>query len=240
MPTIFWAGDSTVQYNDIITYPQTGIGQVMHLFLKPEITVENHAKNGRSTKSFIDESRMVPIYDRITKGDFLFVQFGHNDEKLQDPARGTDPNGEFKINLEKFVNVARNKGAYPVFITPLERRCFVEEHKLGPGEHLAYVNAMKEAAEALNVPLVDLYSMSRAEMEKAGAEKTTQWFMHLPEGVYPYHMEGLTDNTHLKYAGAVVFAGCIARGLKSLGGIYADLLVDFGEAEKEHETTLER
>lgn len=240
MPTIFWAGDSTVQYNDIITYPQTGIGQVMHLFLKSEVQVENHAKNGRSTKSFIDESRMVPIYDRITKGDFLFVQFGHNDEKLQDPARGTQPYGEFMINLEKFVNVARNKGAYPVFITPLERRCFVEEHKLGPGEHLAYVNAMKQVGENLDVPVVDLYNMSREQMEMAGADKTTEWFMHLPEGVYPYHMEGLADNTHLKYAGAVVFAGCIARGLKALGGIYADLLVDFGEAEKEHETTLER
>lgn len=93
MPTIFWAGDSTVQYNDIITYPQTGIGQVMHLFLGTDVTVENHAKNGRSTKSFIDESRMVPIYDRITKGDFLFIQFGHNDEKIHDPARGTKPDG---------------------------------------------------------------------------------------------------------------------------------------------------
>lgn len=240
MPTIFWAGDSTVQYNDIITYPQTGIGQVMHLFLKAEVAVENHAKNGRSTKSFIDESRMVPIYDRITKGDFLFIQFGHNDEKIHDPARGTQPDGEFMINLEKFVNVARNKGAYPVFITPLERRCFLEEHKLSMGEHLAYVNAMKQTAENLNVPLVDLYAMSRAKMEEAGAEKTKEWFMHLPKGVYPYHMEGLADNTHLKYAGAVVFAGCIAKGLKELGGIYADLLVDFSEAEKEHETTLER
>ena len=73
MATIFWAGDSTVQYNDILTFPQTGIGQVMNLFLKPEVRVENHAKNGRSTKSFIDESRLTPIYDRITAGDFLFI-----------------------------------------------------------------------------------------------------------------------------------------------------------------------
>ena len=91
MATIFWAGDSTVQYNDITTYPQTGIGQVFHLFVKPEIKVENHAKNGRSTKSFIDESRIPAIYDRITQGDFLFIQFGHNDEKIQDPDRYTEP-----------------------------------------------------------------------------------------------------------------------------------------------------
>ena len=202
MATIFWAGDSTVQYNDILTFPQTGIGQVMNLFLKPEVRVENHAKNGRSTKSFIDESRLTPIYDKIT-----------------------DPHSDYMVNLEKFVNAARNKGAWPVFITPLERRCFIDEEHLDIGEHTDYVAAMKQTAENLNVPLIDLYSMSRAEMRKAGAEKTKEWYMHLPAGVYPSHMDGLTDNTHLKYMGAVVYAGCIARGLKELGGIYSDLLV---------------
>ena len=93
------------------------------------------------------------------------------------------------------------------------------------GEHTDYVAAMKQTAENLNVPLIDLYSMSRAEMRKAGAEKTKEWYMHLPAFVYPSHMDGLTDNTHLKYMGAVVYAGCIARGLKELGGIYSDLLV---------------
>lgn len=225
MATIFWAGDSTVQYNDITTYPQTGIGQVFHLFLKPEVKIENHAKNGRSTKSFIDESRLVPISERITEGDFLFIQFGHNDEKKQDPTRYTEPFSEYMRNLEKFVNVAREKKAWPVLITPLERRCFVEGDQLGLGEHTDYVAAMKQTAEQLKVPLIDLYSMSRAELRKAGAEKTKNWYMHLPKGIYPSHMEGLTDNTHLKYEGAVVYGSCIARGLKELGGIYRDLLV---------------
>ena len=226
MATIYWAGDSTVQYNDITTYPQTGIGQVIHLFLKPEISVANHAKNGRSTKSFIDESRMVPIYDKITAGDFLFIQFGHNDEKINDPTRYTAPDGEYKVNLGKFVNVARNKGAYPVLITPLERRCFVEEHMLGAGEHLEYVNAMKQVAKELDVPLVDLYTKSRTAMEKAGAEKTTEWYMHLAAGEYESCPEGKIDNTHLKYAGAVTYARCIAEGLKELGGRYAELLLE--------------
>ncbi|MBQ8597802.1 MAG: rhamnogalacturonan acetylesterase [Lachnospiraceae bacterium] len=226
MATIYWAGDSTVQYNDINTYPQTGIGQVFHLFVKPEVRIENHAKNGRSTKSFIDESRVPAIYDRITEGDFLFIQFGHNDEKIADPTRYTEPFSDYMINLEKFVNVARNKKAWPVLITPLERRCFTDEHHLGSGEHGDYVAAMKMTAEKLNVPLVDLYSMSREMMEKAGAERTKEWFMHLEEGRYPSHPEGLTDNTHLKYAGAVAFGGCIARGLKELGGIYKELLLE--------------
>ena len=231
MATIYWAGDSTVQYNDITTYPQTGIGQVIHLYLKPEVKISNHAKNGRSTKSFIDESRMVPIYDQITEGDFLFIQFGHNDEKINDPTRYTAPNGEYMVNLGKFVNVARNKKAHPVLITPLERRHFVEEHKLSAGEHLEYVNAMKKVAEELEVPLIDLYTMSREAMEEAGMEKTLDWYMHLKEGESVNYPEGKTDNTHLKYAGAVTYAGCIAKGLKELGGIYKELVL--------YETTLE-
>lgn len=225
MATIYWAGDSTVQYNGIMTYPQTGIGQVFHLFLKPDVKIENHAKNGRSTKSFIDESRLVPIYDRITEGDFLFIQFGHNDEKKEDPARYTEPFSEYMVNLGKFVNAARNKKAFPVFITPLERRCFVNG-TLGEGTHGDYVEAMKLTAKNLDVPLIDLYRMSREELSRVGAEASKDWYMHLPEGKYPYHMEGLADDTHLKYAGAVVYGGCIARGLKELGGVYKDLLLD--------------
>ena len=182
MKTIFWAGDSTVQYNDITTYPQTGIGQVFHLFVKPDVIISNHAKNGRSTKSFIDESRLPAIYDQITEGDFLFIQFGHNDEKKADPARYTEPFSDYKINLGKFINVARNKKAFPVLITPLERRCFTVEGALGAGEHGDYVKAMKQTANELAVPLIDLYSMSRDELEKAGAEKSKEWYMHLPQG----------------------------------------------------------
>lgn len=227
MAVIYWAGDSTVQYNDITTYPQTGIGQVMHLFLKPEVRVENHGKNGRSTKSFIDESRLPAIYDRITGGDFLFIQFGHNDEKKEDAARYTEPFGDFMVNLEKFVNVARNKGAYPVFITPVERRTVLKEDgSLEQGFHGEYVAAMKQTAENLKVPLVDLYQMSRQKLAEAGVEKPGEWYMCLPAGRYPSHPDGLTDNTHLKYEGAVVYAGCIAKGLKELGGIYSNLLLE--------------
>ena len=217
MATIYWAGDSTVQYNDITTYPQTGIGQVFHLFLKPEVKVLNFAKNGRSTKSFIDEGRLAAIEEQITEGDFLFIQFGHNDEKKADPVRYTDPFGQYMVNLERFVNAAREKKAYPVLITPLERRCFAEGNQLGVGEHSDYVAAMKQAAENLDVPLIDLYSMSREKLRKAGAEKTKDWYMHLPKDVYP---------SHLKYEGAVVYGGCIAAGLKKLGGRYSELLLE--------------
>ena len=199
---------------------------MFHLFVKPDVIISNHAKNGRSTKSFIDESRLPAIYDQITEGDFLFIQFGHNDEKKADPARYTEPFSDYKINLGKFINVARNKKAFPVLITPLERRCFTVEGALGAGEHGDYVKAMKQTAEELNVPIIDLYSMSREALEKAGAEKSKEWYMHLPEGKYPSHPEGLVDNTHLKYEGAVRYAECIAEGLRKLGGKYSELLLE--------------
>lgn len=226
MNKIFWAGDSTVQTNDITTYPQTGIGQVFPLYLKEGITVCNHAKNGRSTKSFMDEGRLDEIDRNISEGDFLFIQFGHNDEKDQDPARYTIPGSTFNENLRVFINVARKHGAYPVLITPLERRCFDEKGILGPGAHADYVAAMKDVARQEQVPLVDLYSMSREELKRAGMEKTVEWFMNIEPGIYKSCPNGKKDNTHLKHEGAVTFAGLVAKGLEACGGIYADLLVD--------------
>ena len=226
MNRIFWAGDSTVQTNDITTYPQTGIGQVFSLYLKEDIEVCNHGKNGRSTKSFMDEGRLDKIDERISKGDFLFIQFGHNDEKEQDPARYTIPGSTFDDNLRTFIEVAEKHGAHPVLITPLERRCFDEDGGLGPGAHGEYVAAIRNVSEAEQVPLVDLYSMSREEMKRKGMEGTLEWFMNFEPGIYDNFPDGKNDNSHLRYAGAVTFAGLIAKGLKQLGGIYADLLVD--------------
>jgi lysophospholipase L1-like esterase len=224
MPVIYYAGDSTVQYNNYQTYPQTGIGQALGLYLKPSVTVANHGRNGRSTKSFIDESRLIPIYDRITEGDFLFIQFGHNDEKKADPTRYTEPFSDFKVNLGKFIHVARNKKATPVLITPLERRLFDEAGNLKPSEHTDYVLAMKEVAAEQNVALIDLFTMSRELLEKTGEVDSRKWHMFFPAGVYENYPEGKTDNTHLRYEGAVTYAGLIAEGLRQLGGIYRDLL----------------
>ena len=129
-------------------------------------------------------------------------------------------------NLKIFIDTARKHGAKPVLITPLERRCFVEEKHLGIGAHSDYVAAMKQTAAQQNVPLVDLYSYSRAELKKAGPEGSVKWFMHLTPGEYASCPEGKVDNTHLKYEGAVTFAGLIAKGLYELGGEYRELLLE--------------
>ena len=227
MNRIFWAGDSTVQTNNYTTYPQTGIGQVFSMFLAEGYSVENHGKNGRSTKSFMDEGRLKAIEERIGKGDFLFIQFGHNDEKVNDPSRYTEPFSSFMDNLEKFIDVARAKGAYPVLITPLERRNFQEEHLLTPGHHADYVAAMKQTAKKHNIALVDLYSMSRDVLEEAGEVKSRRWYMFFDEGEYSTHPQESRDNTHLRYDGAVTFGALVAKGLRELGGIYKEI-IDLG------------
>ena len=223
---IFWAGDSTVAQNTYLTYPQTGIGQAMGLYLRPGVVVCNHAINGRSTKSFMDESRLAAIYDIIEAGDYLFIQFGHNDEKREDPARFTESFGEFMENLERFVNVARNKGANPVFITPLYRRLFSEDGILMENTHLDYPDAMKETGRRLNVPVIDLCSMSEDLLKKTPLSVSEKWFMNLQPGEYPSCEAGKVDNTHLTWHGAVIFAELVAEGLKKLGGDYAGLLLE--------------
>lgn len=226
MRHIFWAGDSTVACNKVNTFPQTGIGQAFDRFTREDVVIYNHAVNGRSTKSFIDESRLAAIYDEISEGDFLFVQFGHNDEKKQDPARYTDPHGEFVVNLGKFVNVARNKRAFPLFITSVERRLFDEDGKLRPSEHTEYVLGMKEAAKKFDVPVVDLFTMSRSFLEKTGDEASKKYYMNLAPGEADWAPEGKVDNSHLKYEGAMLYAGMIAGGLQMVGGEYASLVAD--------------
>ena len=209
--TIHYAGDSTVQFNCIDSYPQTGLGQVLKRFLKDEYAVKNHGKNGRSTKSFIDEGRLAVVYDQITEGDFLFIQFGHNDEKKEDPLRYTEPEGDYSINLEKFINVARDKKANPVLITPIER-CHFENGHLYEGFHRPYVEAMKKVGERLNVPVIDLYSETRKIMEEEGEEKSLTYYV--------------ADGTHMTQEGAITYCFKITDALKGLGGIYKDMLIE--------------
>lgn len=224
MTVIFWAGDSTVKENNFCRFPQTGIGQEFHRFVNRNVRISNHAENGRSTKSFLDESRLAPIYDEITEGDFLFIQFGHNDEKKEDETRYTEAYGEFQDNLKKMVQAARNKKAYPVLITSVERRNFNNQGELQKGTHRIYAEAMIQLGETLKVPVIDLNHLSHQLIESVGEERSKDWFMDLEKNRYPYYPEGLSDNTHLKPEGAVMFGSLIAQELDRLGGVYQELL----------------
>jgi len=236
---IFWAGDSTVKQNDYTCFPQTGMGQAFALFIKRNIRIENYAQNGRSTKSFIAEGRLAAIDRKINEGDFLFIQFGHNDEKL-DEARHTDAFTDYQENLIKFIDVAKKNGAKPVLITPLYRRLFNEDGKtLTPNTHLEYPQAMIQLGEKLNVAVIDLCSLSKKIIEEAGDEVTKEWFNYVPAGKYPNFPDGKEDNSHLRYEGAYRFCMIVAEELEQLGDIYKELLLDPNEDSENPELLID-
>lgn len=218
MERILYAGDSTVTFNKITSYPQTGMSQGLQLYLKEGVQVISFARNGRSTKSFIDEGRLDAIDRELRPGDYLFVQFGHNDEK-DDPARHTDPEGDFQENLLKFAQTARAHQARAVFITPIARRNFDPAGRFLPGSHGAYPAAMEAAGKKAGVPVINLTDLTENYLASVGEVWSRPWF------VWP------KDNTHLKYEGAVLMAGFLARELKKLGEPYSGLLLEEGREE---------
>lgn len=227
---IFFAGDSTAQYNDATTFPQTGIAQCLDLFFNPafiddndissqnymkkKVNIINLARNGRSTKSFITEGRLDYLQKHISKNDFLFVMFGHNDEKLNDVNRGTEAFGDFQENLIKFANVAFDANGFPLFITPVARRKFERTDKgtfIATATHGNYPHAMIEVAKKLNLPYIDLSTLSREYLTQIGPEKSKDLYMNLKKNIYDVYPEGKEDNTHLKPLGAYTFAKMIAQ-----------------------------
>ncbi len=211
MKTVYYIGDSTVARNKIHSYPQTGMSQGLQLYLKDEVQVISLAKNGRSTKSFLDEGRFAPVQEHIRAGDFLLIQFGHNDEK-SDPARHTDPDTTFRDNLRLFIRTAKAAGALPVLITPIARRLFDESGSFLPGSHGAYPEAIRQVGREEQVPVADLTAMTEAWLPEVGDEPSKPYYM------WP------KDNTHLKPEGAVKMAGFLAEALMAMGAPYADLL----------------
>ena len=224
MRIIHWAGDSTSATNKAQTWPQTGIAQAFDRYTKEDVLVYNHAVNGRSTKSFIDEGRLDTIGRELKSGDFLFIQFGHNDEKTQDPARYTDPNGTFADNLKRFVETARAHDAWPLLITPVERRLFDDQGQLKESGHAPYAAAAIESGRLLEVPVIDLWELSRAWLKMTGDAGSVDCYMILKPGEAAWAPDGQTDNSHLKYTGAMLYAGMIAQELIRLAEPYASLV----------------
>ncbi|MFP8960267.1 rhamnogalacturonan acetylesterase [Streptomyces nanhaiensis] len=211
--TVFIAGDSTAAHKTAAAAPEAGWGMALPVFLGHGWTVANHAVNGRSSKSFHDEGRLAPILEAIRPGDLLLVQFGHNDEKTGDPARGTDPYTTYQAYLRRYLDGARARGARPVLITPVERRRFDADGRARP-THGEYPEAMRALAAAEDVPLVDVQAASLAEWDRLGPGGTLEVFLHLAPGEHPNHPEGKQDNTHFRPHGAVEVARMVARGLK--------------------------
>lgn len=210
---ILYAGDSTVTFNKISTYPQTGLSQGLLLYLKDDVFLRSYAVNGRSTKSFIDEGRLAEIDRSLEPDDFLFLQFGHNDEKKEDPLRYADPYGAYKENLKIMIDTARKHGAHPVLITPVARRLFSADGQFLPGSHGEYPEAMRQTGKEEGVCCIDLNTKSENYLASIGD------YASRPMYVFP------KDNSHMTYFGAAVMAGFLADGLLELGSPYSDLLI---------------
>ena len=211
--TIFVAGDSTVQNCKKDYAPQAGWAQMLPLLLKPGIRVENHAIGGRSTKSFIQEGRLDEILHKIKEGDYLVIQFGHNDEKLE--GAYADPHGMYKAYLKMFIDGAREKGAIPVLITPVNRRRFDINDKFYE-THGDYPAAVISLGKELDVVVIDLCALSRVFFEKLGVQESKKIFLFLEPGKYPNYPEGSKDNTHFSEEGAFEIAKLVASGMKAV------------------------
>jgi lysophospholipase L1-like esterase len=207
--TIFMVGDSTMANKSAKAFPETGWGQAMAMLAdSTKITIDNHAKNGRSTKSFIDEGLWAAVERQIKPGDYVFIQFGHNDEKIDKPKVYARAATAYKVNLKKMVDETRAKGGVPVLFSSIVRRDFAPNGKLND-THGEYIEAVKQLAEELKVTFIDLEAETHLLVEKMGPDESSNLYMNLPQGIYPNHPEGLVDNTHLTRYGAMQVA-CLA------------------------------
>lgn len=233
--TIFTIGDSTMANKKLEGgNPERGWGQMLSRYFTDAITIDNHAVNGRSSKSFIDEGRWENVLSKIQKGDYVFIQFGHNDEK-DDPKRHTDPGTTFDANLKKFVEETKSKGGIPVLFNSIVRRNFgtadgksvadaikqddirngidpkmpketVEEGARLIDTHGEYLNSPKNVAKEMNVTFIDLNSLTHKLVEGLGPEKSKELYLWVEPKTVPALPDGREDNTHLNVRGASIVA----------------------------------
>ena len=208
---VYCIGDSTMASKKTEVYPETGWCQVLGDFFDETVRIKNHAVNGRSSKSFIDEGRWEAVLDSLKKGDYVFIQFGNNDQKNYDSTRFTTPFGTYSANLEKFVAEARNKGAVPVLFTSIVRRRFDENGKL-TDTHGDYPVATRNVANKLHVPLIDLQELTKNWINSLGDEPSKKMFLWTqPNNQFP---NGRKDDTHLSVEGAQKVAALADAELK--------------------------
>ena len=235
--TIFIIGDSTAAKKDISTgSPERGWGMALQCYFDSAyIRVDNHAVNGRSSKSFIDEGRWDKVLSAMKPGDYVIIQFGHNDEK---PAveRHTDPGSTFDYNLAKFVRETRERGGIPILMNPVVRRNFAQKplkndddeklrnttfadgSKLVEGDslidtHGLYKVAPRDVARRMNCHFIDANQITHDLEQSLGVEGSKKLHMWYKPGEEPSLPQGRQDNTHYNIYGAQVVAKLLAEAL---------------------------
>lgn len=209
VPTIYLCGNSTVvdQNNE----PWASWGQMITRWFGPEVAISNHAESGLTARTFIGSNRLDKILTTLKKGDYVFVEFGHNDEKEHRPGDGAWYHYQYQLKI--FIDQIRAKGAEIVFCTPTQRRQFNEDGKSIRNTHGDFPAAMKMVAEKENVPLIDLNKMTTDLYIAVGPEDSKRMLVHYPKEMYGRE---LADNTHFNPFGAYEVAKCVVMGMKQL------------------------
>jgi len=207
--TVFTIGDSTMANKKAEVAPETGWCQVFQAFVDQTVVIKNRAVNGRSTKSFITEGRWKLVLDSLQAGDYVFIQFAHNDEKIQDSTRYAEPFTTYRKNLERFVSETREKGATPILFTSIVRRKF--ENGFLTDTHGNYPVVVRQVAAEMNVPMIDLQLLTAGAVTALGDEASKSIYLWTPPtDKFP---EGRKDDTHMKVEGASLVAKLAAQQL---------------------------
>lgn len=235
VPTLFLCGNSTVVDQD--NEPWASWGQIIPRFFTDSVCIANYAESGESANTFIAAGRLKKALTQMKPGDYIFMEFGHNDQKQKGPGKGAFYS--FMTSLKTFVDEARARGVQPVLITPTQRRSFDENGKI-KDTHLDFPDAVRWLAEKENIPLIDLHAMTRTLYEAMGVEESKHAFVHYPANTYPGQSKPLADNTHFNPYGAYQIAKCVIEGMKKAGLPFVKFLrEDYKEYNPAHPDALE-
>ena len=197
-------------------FPETGWGQVFNEVFTDAVEIHNHAVNGRSSKSFISEGLWKKVIEQVQIGDYVFIQFGHNDQKISDTSKYTLPRIGYRANLQRYIDETKLKGGIPVLLTPIMRRKFNEEGKF-EDQHGDYPIVVRELALKYKIELIDLHYLSQKVIEEHGKEHSKDIFMNFSGGIYPKFKEPKEDNTHFSPYGARIMASLVANEIQLQG-----------------------
>ena len=211
IPTIFLCGDSTVVDQD--NEPWASWGQMITRFFGEGIAFANYAESGECANTFIAAGRLKKALTQMKAGDYIFMEFSHNDQKQKGPGKGAFYS--FMTSLKIFIDEAHARGAHPVLVTPTQRRSFDEKGKIRD-THADFPDAIRWLAAKENIPLIDLHQMTRTLYEAMGVEPSKKAFVHYPAGSYPNQTRPMADNTHFNPYGAYQIAKCIIEGMKKI------------------------
>ncbi|HEX5793407.1 MAG TPA: rhamnogalacturonan acetylesterase [Rheinheimera sp.] len=206
-------GDSTMSDKPNLAYPERGWGQLLPQFLLPQLTVVNHAANGRSTRRFLNEGRWQLLLSELGQGDYVLIQFGHNDQKVDDPARYAAADSDYQAFLTQFIADVREHGATPMLASSICRRNFAEDGSL-KRDLADYANAAAKVASETKVSFFDLQQLSCDFWQQLGKADSQPYFIQIPAGLYQKFPDGKVDNTHLTLQGASKISQFFLQELK--------------------------